>query len=178
MKAVSAVLFRLTLIALPLATPVKAETNDAAKLRVDAAALFLPMLFGHNPYLTGVMIEVLRMAALASAWNIIGGIGPLGLPIAAAIMLLLRRRGRQALDSFIAMLVAVVILTALSSGIVALHDLALAARYCDRLCLLHGGRVQAAGTPAEVLTEANLQAVFGVEVKVDLDVHPPIVSLR
>ncbi|HAF92840.1 MAG TPA: ABC transporter ATP-binding protein, partial [Pseudomonas sp.] len=32
--------------------------------------------------------------------------------------------------------------------------------------------------PAEVLTEANLQAVFGVEVKVDLDVHPPIVSLR
>ncbi|HAV88141.1 MAG TPA: ABC transporter ATP-binding protein [Pseudomonas sp.] len=62
--------------------------------------------------------------------------------------------------------------------IVALHDLALAARYCDRLCLLHGGRVQAAGTPAEVLTEANLQAVFGVEVKVDLDVHPPIVSLR
>ena len=54
--------------------------------------------------------------------NIIGGIGTLGLPIAAAIMLLLRRRGRQALDSFIAMLVAVVILTALSSGIVALHD--------------------------------------------------------
>ena len=43
MKAVSAALFRLTLIALPLATPVKAETNDAAKLRVDAAALFMPI---------------------------------------------------------------------------------------------------------------------------------------
>ena len=43
MKAVSAALFRLTLIALSLATPVEAETNDAAKLRVDAAALFLPI---------------------------------------------------------------------------------------------------------------------------------------
>lgn len=43
MKAVSAALIRLTLIALPLATPVEAETNDAAKLRVDAAALFLPI---------------------------------------------------------------------------------------------------------------------------------------
>jgi branched-chain amino acid transport system permease protein len=37
------------------------------------SALFLPKLTGHDPYLVGVMIEVLRMAALASAWNIIGG---------------------------------------------------------------------------------------------------------
>jgi branched-chain amino acid transport system permease protein len=37
------------------------------------AALFLPTLTGRDPYLTGVTIEVLRMAALASAWNIIGG---------------------------------------------------------------------------------------------------------
>lgn len=62
--------------------------------------------------------------------------------------------------------------------IVALHDLALAARYCDRLCLLDGGRVHACGTPAEVLSEANLLAVFGVEVHVDLAARPPVVAPR
>lgn len=48
--------------------------------------------------------------------------------------------------------------------VVVLHDLALAARFCDRLVLLEGGRVLAAGDPAAVLTDANLAAAFGVEV--------------
>ena len=48
--------------------------------------------------------------------------------------------------------------------VVVLHDLALAARFCDRLVLLDGGRVLAAGDPAAVLTDANLAAAFGVEV--------------
>jgi len=43
MKAVSADLIRLIVIALLLAGPVEAETTDAAKLRVDAIALFLPI---------------------------------------------------------------------------------------------------------------------------------------
>lgn len=46
--------------------------------------------------------------------------------------------------------------------IAVLHDLALAARYCDRVVVLDGGRVYAAGAPAEVLDGALLQQVFGV----------------
>ncbi|NTV92596.1 MAG: branched-chain amino acid ABC transporter permease [Chlorobiaceae bacterium] len=36
-------------------------------------AALLPLLIGDNPYITGVLITVLMMAALASAWNILGG---------------------------------------------------------------------------------------------------------
>lgn len=62
--------------------------------------------------------------------------------------------------------------------ILAIHDLNLAARYCDRLCLLKKGQIHATGTPREVLTPANLQAVFGVDVHVDLDARPPIILPR
>lgn len=62
--------------------------------------------------------------------------------------------------------------------ILAIHDLALAARYCDRLCLLDHGRVHAFGTPREVLTPANLQAVFRVDVHVDFNAQPPIILPR
>ncbi len=48
------------------------------------------------------------------ALNVIGGIGTLGLPIAAAVMLTMRRRLRQLFDSFAALLVAIIVLTALS----------------------------------------------------------------
>ena len=48
------------------------------------------------------------------------------------------------------------------SVVMAQHDLPLAARYCDRLILLGGGRVVAQGRPEEVLTSDNLAAVFGI----------------
>jgi iron complex transport system ATP-binding protein len=51
-----------------------------------------------------------------------------------------------------------------------LHDLNLAAAYADRIVLLSKGRIAAAGTPAEVLTEPVLRPVFGPEVTVR--VHP------
>ncbi|MFC3127116.1 ABC transporter ATP-binding protein [Pseudoroseomonas globiformis] len=51
--------------------------------------------------------------------------------------------------------------------IVALHDLNLAATFCDRLVLLRDGRVQCAGRPEEVLTRDTIQAVFGVAVDVE-----------
>ncbi len=54
--------------------------------------------------------------------------------------------------------------------LVILHDLNLAARYCDRLLLLAGGRVQALGTPGEVLQPEPIRAVFGLEVLVQR--HP------
>jgi len=47
--------------------------------------------------------------------------------------------------------------------LVTLHDLNLAAAYCDRLYLLSEGRIVAAGTPDEVLTPALIGQVFGVE---------------
>ena len=51
----------------------------------------------------------------------------------------------------------------------AIHDLTLAARYCDRLVLLHEGRVLAAGAVAAVLTPANLARAFGVRAVVERD---------
>lgn len=59
-----------------------------------------------------------------------------------------------------------------------IHDLSLAARYCDRLCLLHEGRLLALGTVAEVLTFDNLQLAFGVDAHIDLQADPPIVIPR
>ena len=48
------------------------------------------------------------------------------------------------------------------SVLVSLHDLGLAARFCDRLVLMHRGRKVADGVPREVLTPARLAKVFGV----------------
>ncbi len=45
---------------------------------------------------------------------------------------------------------------------VTLHDLSLAARFCDELLLLDRGRVAEQGTPDSVLSDANLAAVFGI----------------
>jgi len=59
--------------------------------------------------------------------------------------------------------------------VVALHDLSLAARYCDKLCLLKEGECVAHGTPEEVLNESLLHSVYGVEVDVDLNRQPPVV---
>jgi iron complex transport system ATP-binding protein len=53
--------------------------------------------------------------------------------------------------------------------LVALHDLALAARFCDRLLLMHGGTLAAAGTPAEVLTADRLREVFEIDAEVGVD---------
>ena len=45
-----------------------------------------------------------------------------------------------------------------------LHDLNLAAAYCDRLVLLAGGRVACGGSPADVLVPATLERTFGTRV--------------
>lgn len=46
--------------------------------------------------------------------------------------------------------------------VVALHDLGLAARFCDRLVLMAAGRVLASGTSTDVLRPQALQAAYGV----------------
>lgn len=52
-----------------------------------------------------------------------------------------------------------------SSGagvVVVTHDLTLAARFCDRLVLLHGKQVAAEGSPATVLSAVNLARCYGI----------------
>ena len=45
--------------------------------------------------------------------------------------------------------------------VAALHDLNLAAEYCDRLVLINNGRIYAEGTPSEVITDDNIREVYG-----------------
>jgi len=49
----------------------------------------------------------------------------------------------------------------------ALHDLNLAATFCNRLVLLDQGKIIASGQPADVLTNENLRRVYGIEAYVD-----------
>ena len=48
--------------------------------------------------------------------------------------------------------------------VVVLHDLALAARFCDRLVLLDERQGARGGRTRAVLTDANVAAAFGVDV--------------
>lgn len=50
--------------------------------------------------------------------------------------------------------------------IAVLHDLSLAARFCDRLTLLVNGEIVAQGTPDEVLRPELLKSAYGVDVDV------------
>lgn len=57
-----------------------------------------------------------------------------------------------------------------------LHDIDLAARWCDRVLLLAEGRLQADGAPEEALTTERLTAVYRVAATVDR--HPGHGRLR
>ncbi|AFV00028.1 ABC transporter ATP-binding protein [Simiduia agarivorans] len=50
--------------------------------------------------------------------------------------------------------------------IAALHDLSIAARYCDRLLLLNDGELVADGAPQAVLTEQNLAQVYRIRADI------------
>ncbi|GAA1281427.1 MULTISPECIES: ABC transporter ATP-binding protein [Brachybacterium] len=50
-----------------------------------------------------------------------------------------------------------------------LHDLNQAARYADQLVVMDGGRVVAAGQPADVLTEELVAEVFGLAAEIAAD---------
>ncbi|WP_047870840.1 ABC transporter ATP-binding protein [Nocardiopsis sp. RV163] len=63
--------------------------------------------------------------------------------------------------------------------VIAMHDLNLAAMYCDRLLVLRGGRVVAEGAPPRVLTPALIEEVYGVRAEVETGPgHPVIRFLR
>lgn len=55
------------------------------------------------------------------------------------------------------------------SIVTVLHDLNLAALYCDRVALLKAGRLVQVGAPADVITYATVTEVYGTEVYVDIN---------
>lgn len=54
-----------------------------------------------------------------------------------------------------------------ATSIVVTHDLNLAARYGDRIVLIHGERIVADGSPGDVLRSADAATAFGVQLHVD-----------
>ena len=65
------------------------------------------------------------------------------------------------------------------SAVMALHDLNLASMLVDKLAILKGGKIYAAGEPIDLLNAKNIRDVYGVEAVVmnNLD-RPYIVPLR
>jgi iron complex transport system ATP-binding protein len=51
--------------------------------------------------------------------------------------------------------------------VVVLHDLSLAARFCEHLLLLHEGKIVAEGTPRQVLTPEKLRATYDIDAELD-----------
>jgi iron complex transport system ATP-binding protein len=64
--------------------------------------------------------------------------------------------------------------------VAALHDLNLAALFFPRLALLSGGKIYRDGPARDVLSEKNIEEVYGVRVRVELDasLERPQVFLR
>lgn len=54
--------------------------------------------------------------------------------------------------------------------IIVLHDINMAARFCDELLALHSGQKLAHGSPSEIMTDATLEAIYGLPMQVIL--HP------
>ena len=54
--------------------------------------------------------------------------------------------------------------------VMASHDMNMASEFCDRLILLQGGRIYKMGTPEEVITQENIESVYGCGVWIDQ--HP------
>ncbi|NLE05173.1 MAG: ABC transporter ATP-binding protein [Crenarchaeota archaeon] len=61
------------------------------------------------------------------------------------------------------------------SAIVAIHDLNLAARYCDKIVMMKNGKVFAAGKAEEVLTYENIRTVYGVESVIRFNEQTPYI---
>jgi len=62
--------------------------------------------------------------------------------------------------------------------LVVLHDLALAARYADRLIWMQAGRVVADGPVRDTLTAERIASVYGVRARIDRAVSPPDVTIE
>ena len=54
--------------------------------------------------------------------------------------------------------------------VIVLHDINMAARFCDEIVALHSGRLVTSGSPAAVMTVDVLQRIYGIEMALSL--HP------
>ena len=57
--------------------------------------------------------------------------------------------------------------------VVVVHDLSLAARYADRVALMAHGKLEALGSPAEVITAPRVSDIYGVDVDIEQVGNPP-----
>ena len=55
------------------------------------------------------------------------------------------------------------------AAVVVLHDLGLAARFCDRLYLINHGELHSSGTPGQIMTVENIADVYGVKTRITCD---------
>jgi len=58
------------------------------------------------------------------------------------------------------------------------HDLNIAAKYADKMILMHDGGIYSVGTPDEVITEENLKVVYGVSSRIIRDKDRPHIILE
>ncbi|XES76675.1 MAG: ABC transporter ATP-binding protein [Candidatus Bathyarchaeia archaeon] len=58
---------------------------------------------------------------------------------------------------------------------VAIHDLNLASRFCDKIVMMKNGKVFAAGEAQNVLSPETIRTVYGVEVMVNFDAKFPYI---
>ena len=65
------------------------------------------------------------------------------------------------------------------AALISVHDLNLAARYCDRVAVLAAGQLVVINTPSEAFTPALLAQVFEVEAEITAaSTHPEIVQVN
>jgi iron complex transport system ATP-binding protein len=61
------------------------------------------------------------------------------------------------------------------AAVVAIHDLNLAARYCDQIVMMKSGIIFASGDALSVITKENIRAVYGVEVEINYGKNSPYI---
>ncbi|WP_111221253.1 ATP-binding cassette domain-containing protein [Rhizobium tumorigenes] len=64
--------------------------------------------------------------------------------------------------------------------VMVLHDVNMAARFCDEILALHSGKLIARGTPEQIVTPTQLQAIYGIEMGVTRhpDTATPLAYVR
>ena len=57
--------------------------------------------------------------------------------------------------------------------VVVIHDLSVAAGYADRVAMVVEGKLEAIGSPSEVIVAERVSRVYGVEVDIEQVGNPP-----
>lgn len=65
-----------------------------------------------------------------------------------------------------------------TTAVVALHDLNLAAAYCDKLYVMHNGNVVANGEPKDILTSQLIREVYEVDCKIHVEQEPMYITFK